>query len=93
MPLTKAVFAIRKEVIRHLAPRASKFIIDGEEVAEEEFDRLPGGHIQRVTFNGNTIEIATRLWPEDEYNPEIRMAVDNEARLMRDLFGDEMDTE
>ena len=58
-----------------------------------EFDRLPGGHIQRVTLLGNTIEIATRLWPEDEHNPEIRMAVDNEARLMRDLFGDEMDTE
>lgn len=93
MPLTKAVFAIRKEVIRHLAPRASKFIIDGKEVAEEEFDRLPGGHIQRVTLLGNTIEIATRLWPEDEHNPEIRMAVDNDARLMRDLFGDEMDTE
>ncbi len=89
MPLTKAVVAIRKEVIRHLAPRASKFIIDGKEVADEEFDRLSGGDIQRVTLNGYSIEIAKRLWPRNEHNPEIRMAVDNETRLMRDLFGDE----
>lgn len=34
MPLTKTVIGLRKEVIRHLAPKATKFIIDGKMVTQ-----------------------------------------------------------
>lgn len=89
MPLTQSVIALRKEVIRHLATSATKFVIDGNEVNEEEFNHLPGENIQRVLLTNDTIEIATRLWPGEEDNPEVMIAVDNEARLMRNTFKEE----
>ena len=88
-PLCKAVMAQRKSTIDMLAPDADTFIIDGEKATRARYDALPGDSIQRVSIDGTTLHIE-KLLKLGKTTVESDKVSDDEGRLMRQTFYDEM---
>lgn len=82
LPLTKAVITSHKDVIGKLAGNVTTYIIDGKTSDKNDFDALDAEKIQRVTIDGPKLIIETRF-ALDEPNPDVKMAVDEESRILR----------
>lgn len=82
LPMTNAVVTAKKATIKNLAPDATIYVIDGETADIDAFNALEEKKIQRVTIDGDSLIIETRLNLEEQ-NPDLKIACDEEARLFQ----------
>ncbi len=70
-----------------LAPDADRYIIDGKEALQTEFEALADAEIQCVTIHGKTLLVKTRFITDKNIdNIDVKKASDDESYLMRLRF-------
>ena len=79
LPLSKCVITWRKSTLELLSRNARTYIIDGKEADRKDVFQLKATHIQSAEIAGDTLNVVTRLY--DEENPDYDMALDYENRL------------
>ncbi len=89
LPITGAVISFRKSTIGMLAPDADRYIIDGKEASQTEFEALADAEIQCVTILGKTLLVKKRFITDENIdNIDVKKASDDESHLMRLCFSD-----
>ena len=87
LPITGAVISFRKSTVGMLAPDADRYIIDGKEALQTEFEALADAEIQCVTIHGKTLLVKTRFITDKNIdNIDVKKASDDESYLMRLRF-------
>ena len=79
LPLSKCVITWRKSTLELLSRNARTYMIDGKEASRKDVFQLKATHIQSAEIAGDTLNVVTRLY--DEENPDYDMALDYENRL------------